>query len=282
MITECINLLRINQPRGIVLLAWPTLMPFALYPSHGRLFTLMIFTIGIVIMRSLGCLINDFFDQDVDAKVLRTQYRPLAAKTISLQVTGLIAATLLLCALTLWLQLNIKTQVIAIIAFLMSMSYPLMKRLVALPQVFLGLTFSMGYLMATAELGVNLNYSILIGYLFWAYWIFAYDTLYARADYADDIHLNIHSSAVFFGNRILPITYYMYAILILLMVVLKWVFQLGSIYLLGCTACSLMLFTSLQNLDLSSRECWTNAFLRHQWIGGIYLFSILSDRLLYL
>ncbi|MDC3180674.1 4-hydroxybenzoate octaprenyltransferase [Gammaproteobacteria bacterium] len=278
-ISAYLKLIRLHQPRGIILLAWPTLMPFALYPNSGTLNILGIFILGIIITRSFGCLVNDYWDQDIDPLVLRTQDRPLATNVVNNHDALKLGIILAGCAFCLWLQLGGYAQILALCALIMMCLYPLMKRVMPLPQMVLGLTFAMGYPIACAELGVIIDSKVIFGYLFWAYWVFIYDTLYARADYPDDLQLGLYSSAVYFSSHVIEVLRYCTLLLIILMQIIGLCFDCKLPYFIGSMLLGAYLLKDLLHLDLMKRKCWTDAFLSHQWIGGIYVLLILLDRI---
>jgi 4-hydroxybenzoate polyprenyltransferase len=273
-------LMRLHKPRGIVLLAWPTLMPFFLYPQLGCLKILVIFICGIVLMRSAGCVVNDCWDIEIDQRVERTRLRPLAANHISLIQAVMLLLFLAGAGLVLWLELGFYARMVGLCATFMTIIYPLMKRYIYLPQLFLGLTFSMGIWMAFLELGLVIDWRMLYVYLFWSYWIFVYDTLYARADYGDDLKIGIYSSAIYIGKSIGYMVNIFYVFLWLAMMVMAWIYQLGLIYLCACFVCGYLLYLNKRSISIDKPSSWTKAFLNHQWIGGIYTISILLDRIM--
>ena len=193
-------LARLDKPIGIFLLLWPTLSALIL-AAEGLPETkiLAIFVLGTILMRSAGCVINDFFDQKYDSSVKRTKNRALINKSLSSKDALLFFIFLIFVSFVLVLQLNGFSVFLSFIALFLAIFYPLTKRFFAIPQLFLGLAFSMAILMAftaTKNLIPMEAWFLFIANVFWA---LSYDTHYAVTDLNDDINLPIHSSAKFFG-----------------------------------------------------------------------------------
>lgn len=194
-------LARLDKPIGIFLLLWPTLSALIL-AAEGLPETkiLVIFVLGTIFMRSAGCVINDFFDQKYDSSVKRTKNRALINKSLSSKDALLFFIFLIFVSFVLVLQLNKFSIFLSLIALFLAIFYPLTKRFFAIPQLFLGLAFSMAILMAftaTKNLIPMEAWLLFVANVFWA---LSYDTHYAVTDLKDDINLPIHSSAKFFGR----------------------------------------------------------------------------------
>jgi 4-hydroxybenzoate polyprenyltransferase len=198
---EYARLMRLDRPIGIWLLMWPVL--WALWVSGGgrpdeRLF--VIFVIGTFVMRSAGCVINDFADREFDPQVRRTADRPLARQSVSpAEALGLFAV-LALIALALVIPLNRATQVLALIGGVLAVTYPFLKRFFSLPQAYLGLAFSWSIPMAFAAQTGELPAIAWVLFVSGVLWTTAYDTMYAMVDRDDDLVIGIRSSAILFGR----------------------------------------------------------------------------------
>lgn len=194
-------LMRLDRPIGILLLLWPTL--WALWIATGGLpetRLLVVFVLGTVLTRSAGCIINDFFDRDLDPFVQRTRERPLAARHVSPQEALAVFAVLMLAALALAVQLDPGTVRMAVVAAALMVSYPLFKRFFPAPQAWLGIAFGWAVPMAfMATLGAVPRIAWLL-FLMTVVWACIYDTLYAMADREDDRRLGIRSTALLFGS----------------------------------------------------------------------------------
>jgi len=187
---------------GIWLLLWPTL--WALWFAAGGvppLPLLAVFVAGTVLMRSAGCVINDFADRDFDPHVERTRARPLASRRVSPREALLLFVVLCLLALLVALPLNREALLLSVPAVLLAASYPFAKRFHSLPQAHLGIAFSWGIPMAFAAVRGSVDWH-LAGLLMAANlcWVIAYDTLYAMADREDDLKIGVKSSAILFGR----------------------------------------------------------------------------------
>jgi 4-hydroxybenzoate polyprenyltransferase len=194
-----LKLARLDKPAGILLLLWPTIWALII-SSEGEIILqdLLIFCIGVILTRSAGCVINDIFDRDIDSKVKRTSNRPLAQKELTINNASIFFLFLSLGALSLLFFLHsYALKIICISAFLL-MVYPLSKRFFPIPQFFLGLAFSSSVLVVFAHIQQSLPLESWILFFLNFSWVMAYDTVYAKADFADDINLNIHSSPKLF------------------------------------------------------------------------------------
>ena len=195
------RLMRADRPIGTYLLAWPTLWALLIAGAgNPPLKIVVIFMLGTFLMRSAGCVINDFADRNLDGHVERTKLRPLAAGEVNSTEAILLFFGLLILAFLLVLQFNTQTIMLAFAAAGVASLYPFCKRWTQLPQVVLGIAFSFGILMAFSAL--NNDQWWLAGGLFIAniVWTIAYDTEYAMADRADDLKIGIKSTAILFGR----------------------------------------------------------------------------------
>ena len=196
-----IKLMRLDKPIGILLLLWPTFWVIT-YSQEGNIYNLisLIFLIGVILTRTIGCVVNDFFDKDFDKYVERTKDRPYASSLISKREVFIIFSILAIINLTLLIFLNIKTVYIACIAIVFIITYPLTKRFFIAPQVFLGLTFGISTLMAyTASTNQIPNLISWIFFFSTVIWVTMFDTIYAMSDKKDDIKIGVNSTAILFG-----------------------------------------------------------------------------------
>ena len=194
--------MRLDRRIGIYLLLWPTL--WMLWIAAGGippLKILLVFIAGVAVMRTAGCIINDYADRDLDGFVERTKDRPLATGRISTTEALILFALLSLIALALVLSLNKLTIMMSLVGMLLTISYPFMKRFHYLPQVHLGLSFAWAIPMAhtaiTNELPTILTWLIFLATVIWTT---AYDTMYAMSDREDDLKIGIKSTAILFGD----------------------------------------------------------------------------------
>jgi len=195
------RLVRLHRPIGIFLLMWPALWALWLAGQGSPPWTLvLIFVLGVVVMRSAGCAINDYADRDFDGHVARTRERPLATGEVSPREALAVFAVLCLIAFALVLQLNWQTVALSVVALALTMIYPFMKRFTHLPQLFLGAAFGWAIPMAfTAVTGSIPGYGwVLFGAAL--IWALIYDTQYAMVDREDDLKVGIKSTAILFGD----------------------------------------------------------------------------------
>lgn len=190
-----------NRPVGSLLLLWPTLAALWMAADGMPTFDLIIiFTLGTFLMRSAGCVINDYADRHVDGAVERTRERPLATGKVSEKEALLLFAGLVGGAGILLLFLNRQTQLLAVAGLGVAALYPFMKRWTHLPQTVLGVAFSWGILMAWTATGTGLNSAAFLMFIGSLLWIVAYDTMYAMVDREDDLKIGIKSTAILFGE----------------------------------------------------------------------------------
>ncbi len=197
------NLMRLNKPVGIFLLIWP---PFwvIVYSSHENIYNSLslIFLLGVIFSRTIGCVVNDFFDKNYDKSVSRTKDRPYAAGLISRNEVIFIFLILSILNLGLLFFLNLKTIIIAVISIPFILIYPLTKRFFVAPQFFLGLTFAISTLMAhTAFTNTYPDETTWIFFFATIVWVTMFDTIYAIADRDDDLKIGIKSTPIFFGSK---------------------------------------------------------------------------------
>lgn len=200
-------LARIDRPVGIWLLLLPCLWAISLAPVESigglffKLWLVILFGIGAVAMRSAGCVINDIWDRDLDARVERTQGRPLAARDVPLKAAFLFLMGLLFIGLLVLLMMNSTTMILGFAALPLVVSYPLMKRVTYWPQAFLGLTFNFGALMGWSAVSGSIGLGAVFLYIAGIFWTLGYDTIYAHQDKEDDILIGVKSTALKFGAK---------------------------------------------------------------------------------
>ena len=277
-LVDYVELTRLGKPIGIGLLLWPTL--WALWvASDGRpsLKLLAIFVVGTVLMRSAGCVVNDFFDRNIDPYVQRTRTRPLAARRRSPYEALALAATLAALALLLALQLNAASVRLACIGAAVTITYPLFKRFFPIPQLYLGIAFGWGVPMAfAAELGAvpRAGWLMLVAAVLWAG---VYDTWYAMMDRADDARLGVKSSAVLFGDLDLLMIGVMQAMMILALLLmgrvlaLSWIYAAGLAIAAGCFAWQQW---SARDRDVTGCQ---RAFLNNNTFGIVVLVGLVLE-----
>lgn len=270
------QIMRLDKPIGIFLLLWPTLM--ALWVANYRrpdAFVVLLFVVGTVLMRSAGCVINDWWDRHYDGQVKRTQYRPLVQGLISPNEALILAGVLLLLAFLIVLKFNDPMVFgLSAISVVITFIYPLMKRWVHAPQAVLGIAFSMGIPMAFA---VSIpNFPPIMGWLVALniLYVIAYDTSYAMADRADDLRLGLKSTAIWLGRADVATIMLLYTVYGVGMIALLIYYGWHSWLFWQCFG--LLLFLVDQWLLLRDRDpiqCF-KAFRRSHLLAMIFWFAM--------
>ena len=202
-----IELTRLNKPIGFMLLFWPCSWGLAYAYSENQNLSLflnymLLFFLGSVLMRSAGCIVNDIVDKDFDRKVIRTKSRPIASGMIS--VTQSLIYVIILCALALLIliQFNFLTIILGMSSMFLAFTYPFMKRFTYWPQLFLGLTFNWGIIMAWTSMNNDISFEIILLYIAAIFWTLGYDTIYGAQDIADDEVIGLKSTSIKFKKNI--------------------------------------------------------------------------------
>jgi 4-hydroxybenzoate polyprenyltransferase len=202
-----IELTRLNKPIGFMLLFWPCSWGLAYAYKLNQnttmfIYYLILFFLGSVLMRSAGCIFNDIVDKDFDKKVKRTKKRPIAAGKISIQHSFFYVVILCALAFLILLQFNFLTILLGMGSMILAFSYPFMKRITYWPQLFLGITFNWGIIMAWSAINNNISQEIIILYVSAIFWTLGYDTIYGAQDMSDDEIIGLKSTSIKFKRYI--------------------------------------------------------------------------------
>ncbi|OUW74064.1 MAG: 4-hydroxybenzoate polyprenyltransferase [Pelagibacteraceae bacterium TMED216] len=229
-----IELTRLNKPIGFMLLFWPCSWGLNFAFNYGTqnsnyYFYLILFFLGSVLMRSAGCIVNDIVDKDLDQKVERTKTRPLASGEIGIKKAAVYVCILCSMAFVILIQFNFKTILLGLSSMILAFSYPFMKRITYWPQLFLGLTFNWGLIMAWFAMDNQISYEIVCLYLAAIFWTLGYDTIYGVQDMSDDEIIGIKSTAIKFKDNIKIFVFLSYLFSILILTFL-FSFKLGVNY----------------------------------------------------
>lgn len=262
------QLMRIEKPIGVLLLLWPTLVALWIAGAGSpSIKNIMVFVLGTFLMRSAGCVINDFADRKFDGHVERTRARPLASGAVTPLEALLLSGFLCTLAFGMVLLTNQLTVMLSFVGLAVATAYPFMKRVTYLPQLVLGFAFSFGIPMAfAAETGaVPLAAWLLVAANL--LWTVAYDTFYAMVDREDDVRIGVKSTAILFGAWDRAITAILQLASLLVLLLVAWTFALHWIFYVGILISALM-FAYQQNLIRQrSREACFAAFLHNNWVG---------------
>ncbi|MDP3125925.1 MAG: 4-hydroxybenzoate octaprenyltransferase [Thiobacillus sp.] len=280
-LTHYEKLMRLDKPIGILLLLWPTLWAQWL-ATHGQPDWLIvwIFTMGVVVMRSAGCVINDYADRDFDAHVARTRERPVAAGKVSPREALLLAAGLALLAFLLVLPLGKLVIGLSFVALFLAASYPFTKRFFAIPQAYLGIAFGFGIPMSYAALWGEVPmeaWLLLAANVFWA---IAYDTEYAMVDRVDDLKIGIKTSAITFGRFDLAAIAVCYAATLTLLAWVGWQRQMDAIFYAGLGVAAAIALYHLKLIRHRDPQQCFRAFLHNTWFGAAVFGGIVLNYLL--
>ena len=275
------QLARMDKPIGTLLLLWPTLWALWL-ASAGQpdWWALLVFTLGVFLMRSAGCVINDYADRHVDGHVKRTAQRPLPAGRLTTRQALLFFAALVGLSFLLVLTLNRFTIVLSLVGLLLAVLYPFMKRVTHLPQLVLGLAFSWSIPMAWAAVTGDLAWSTWLLFMANATWTVAYDTYYAMVDRDDDVRIGVKSTAILFGRYDLRIIALLQLVTLLLLLWVGWLQALPWPFY-GSLLVAAGLFAqqgwSARGRD---RDACFRAFLANNWVGAVIFLGIFLSGLL--
>ena len=273
-------LMRLDRPIGIFLLLWPALWAL-LVAGEGRpdLLVLMVFILGVILMRSAGCVINDFADRKIDCYVQRTQDRPIAAGRISGLEAQLLFLVLCLLAFGLVLLLNTLTILLSFVGALLAATYPFMKRVTHLPQVYLGAAFGWSVPMAFAAQTGSVPPIAWLMFTATVLWATAYDTMYAMVDRDDDLVLGVKSTAILFGESDRQIIGIIQAMVLVCLLMIGHQAELGLYYFAGVFVASGMAVYQQALIRYREREGCFRAFLNNNWFGAAVFLGLLLDYL---
>ncbi|WP_320824408.1 4-hydroxybenzoate octaprenyltransferase [Reinekea sp.] len=270
-----IKLTRLDRPIGIYLLLWPTLSALWLAAEgFPGLPMVLIFTLGVILMRSAGCVINDFADRNIDGRVKRTVARPLVSGLVSSRAALWLFFSLLLLSFGLVMLTNAYTVGMSVVALLLASAYPFMKRYTYLPQVALGAAFAWAIPMAYTALAVPLSDTAWLLFSATLLWTVAYDTLYAMVDRDDDLKIGVRSTAILFGDadRLM-------VGLIQLLTWISWLIigfkaNLGLFWWLALAVSGGFFAYQQWLIRKRDRDACFAAFLNNHWIGMVLFMGL--------
>jgi 4-hydroxybenzoate polyprenyltransferase len=272
-----VELTRLNKPIGAYLLLWPTLWALAIAGEGAPDIRItFVFVIGVFLMRSAGCAINDYADRHIDPHVERTRDRPLASGRISEKEALLVFVVLGSLAFLLVLSLNWFTILLSIVGILLAASYPFMKRHHYLPQVHLGAAFGWAIPMAFAAQTGHLSKQAWLLYLAALVWAVAYDTMYSMVDRDDDLKIGIKSSAILFGEHDRAMVGLFQFLFILTLCLVGIDLEFSTIYYFALALASLFLLYEQLLIVYRLPEYCFRAFLHNHWVGAIVFAGIMG------
>ncbi len=280
LIGASIRLMRLDKPIGTLLVVWPMLWALWLAaegtppPS-----TLCVFLLGALLMRSAGCVINDYADRNIDGHVTRTQGRPLATGELSTQFALILFGVLVALSFLLVLTTNKLTIITAVGALLLASAYPFMKRYTHLPQIVLGAAFAWAIPMAFTAITNTLPKTMWTLYLGTLIWTVAYDTFYAMVDREDDKRIGVKSTAILFAENDRLITGCLQGFTLVVLFTVGLSFQLHWPFYLSLTvAAGLFAYQQWLIKERQPEGCF-HAFMNNNWVGMVIFIGIMLSYL---
>ena len=277
------QLARLDKPIGFLLLMWPCLWSYTLgstiFSYNISLKYIIYFILGSILMRGAGCTWNDLLDKKYDAKVKRTQSRPLASNKISSVNAIIFLIFQLFLSLLILIQFNNVTIIIGLLSIIPIIIYPLMKRITWWPQVFLGITFNWGAIMGWTAATGEITYHFVIMYIGCIFWTIGYDTIYAHQDKIDDNFLGLKSTAILFGSKTkfaLSIFYLIFisSILIIINIIEIKNYLINSLFIFFIFA---HLFSQIFFLNIDNPDNCLKIFKSNNSLGVIIFMLLLSN-----
>ncbi len=279
-----IELTRLNKPTGFMLLFWPCAWGLAYahnFKQDISLFVkfIILFFLGSILMRSAGCIFNDIVDKDFDSQVQRTKLRPIASNKISIKHAFAYVIILCVLAFLVLIQFNFLTIILGLSSMFLAFAYPFMKRFTYWPQLFLGITFNWGIIMAWTSMHNEISNGIIILYISAIFWTLGYDTIYGAQDMSDDEIIGLKSTSIKFKRNIkLFLTTVYFLMIVFLCYLLKENIgvNLFSILLLLCFG---SLIYQILVFNKNNSELCLKIFKINNLTGLILFLSILSINL---
>ena len=269
------RLMRLDKPIGIYLLLWPALWAlFLAADGWPRLDLIIIFVLGVTIMRSAGCVINDYADRKIDKLIERTQHRPITSGEITAKSALILFFILMLIAFGLVLMTNSLTIQLAFIAAGLAILYPFTKRWTHLPQFILGLAFAMSVPMAFAATNGTVPDSAWWVFSATVIWTVIYDTMYAMADREEDIKIGVKSTAVLFSKFDKLIIGLLQICLLLVLIKISEIFNLSVFYDISLILSAFLMIYHQKMIKNRKKTACFQAFLHNNFIGMVILIGI--------
>ncbi len=280
-----IELTRLKKPIGYMLLFWPCVWGLTLvYDFNSEINTyfnyLIFFLLGSILMRSAGCIVNDIIDKKFDQKVERTKNRPIASEKISIKLALLYTLVLCFCAFLILINFNLLTIVFALASMPFAFSYPLMKRFTYWPQLFLGITFNYGLVLAWISINNSISLVPILFYIGAIFWTLGYDTIYGYQDIRDDEIIGIKSTSIKFKNNPKTFLTLCYSFLLISFILIGFLMNFSNIFYLFILIpfCHLF-FYQINFLNINKPENCLKMFKSNNILGLIICMNILVGKL---
>ena len=281
-----IDLIRLKKPIGFMLLFWPCAWGLTIaYDFSENLnkyfFYLILFFLGSILMRSAGCIVNDIFDKEFDAKVFRTKDRPIASGKISIKLAIFYSLILCFFAFIVLLNFNLFTVILALGSMPLAFTYPLMKRFTYWPQLFLGITFNYGLILGWTSIKGQIDLVPIIFYLGAIFWTLGYDTIYGYQDIKDDEIIGLKSTSIKFKGKPKNFLFGCYILVSILFIVGGYAMKFNyNYYLLSIIPITHLLFYQMKIFNLNHPPSCLKAFKSNNLFGLIIFLKLLIVKIL--
>lgn len=282
-----LQLMRADRPIGTWLLLWPGLWSIILVSHYygdqaaiPNIKLLLIFSVGAFVMRGAGCVVNDLWDRDADAKVERTKARPLPSGRVSVSGALIFLVALCLIGLIILLQLNQFTQLVGAASLILVVIYPLMKRITYWPQLMLGFTFNWGALLGWSAVSGTIELPAVILYISGIFWTLGYDTIYAHQDREDDALVGVKSTALKFADNTPIWIAGFYLTAFTLFICAGWFGKMGLSFYVVMIAAAFHFIYQVRTLDINDRALCLKLFKSNHHFGFIVFTALLVGHLI--
>ncbi len=281
-----IEVTRLNRPIGYMLLFWPCLWGITIaYDFNSELtkfyFYTLLFLLGSMLMRSAGCIVNDIVDKNFDKKVERTKKRPIASGKISIKLA--VFYSFVLCGLAFLVLINFNkfTILMALLSMPLAFTYPLMKRFTYWPQLFLGITFNYGLVLAWISINNSINLTPIIFYFGAIFWTLGYDTIYGYQDIKDDEIIGVKSTSIKFKNNPKKFISLCYLFFFISLILVGFIMNFKNLYFISLiiTFFHLGLY-QIKNLEVSNPNKCLEKFKSNNLLGLIVFINILIGKII--
>tara|TARA_B100000900_G_scaffold216391_1_gene183246 strand:- start:2786 stop:3649 length:864 start_codon:yes stop_codon:yes gene_type:complete len=280
-----IELTRLKKPIGYMLLFWPCSWGLTIVYDFNEdlnnyFFYLILFFLGSVFMRSAGCIVNDVLDRKFDKKVFRTKDRPIASGKVSVMLGLFYSALLCLFALSVLLNFNNFTIILALASMPLAFTYPLMKRFTYWPQLFLGITFNYGLILGWTSINESISLVSLVFYIGAIFWTLGYDTIYGYQDIKDDEIIGLKSTSIKFKNNPYMFLYLCYSIFFLGLLFVGFLMNLNILYFLCLLFLSFQIFyLQVKKLDVQNSLSCLKTFKSNNQLGLLVFVSLIIGKM---
>ena len=281
-----IELTRLNRPIGYMLLFWPCLWGLTIsYDFNSELkifyFYSFLFFLGSVLMRSAGCIVNDIVDKNFDKKVERTKNRPIASDKVSIKLAIIYSLGLCGLAFLVLINFNIFTILMALLSMPLAFTYPLMKRFTYWPQLFLGITFNYGLVLAWISINNNISALPIIFYFGAIFWTLGYDTIYGFQDIKDDEIIGVKSTSIKFKNNAKLFISLCYTIFFISLIIVGFYMNFKQIYFISLIVTFMHIFIyQIKNLNIIDPNKCLKKFKSNNFLGLIVFLNILIGKII--